>query len=140
MGTRREERAAAATAAAPAAPVRVGEAAARVGVAAHVLRHWEDEGLLRPRRAASGERRYSELDLEVAHLILLGRSLGLPLARMRDFLDGDADRRRAVLTDHADDVRRRLDELGTVATRLTVEIERFDGDCPYAGARRADGR
>ena len=37
----------------------VGELAERVGLATHVLRHWEDVGLLSPVRDGSGYRRYT---------------------------------------------------------------------------------
>ena len=39
---------------------RIGDAAATLAVATHVLRHWEDVGLLRPRRLSSGHRAYDD--------------------------------------------------------------------------------
>ena len=41
----------------------VGELAKRFGLETHVLRHWEDEGLLQPSRDTSGYRRYGPDDV-----------------------------------------------------------------------------
>ena len=40
--------------------MRIGEAATQLDVATHVLRHWEDEGVVVPRRSVSGHREYDE--------------------------------------------------------------------------------
>ena len=42
---------------------RIGEAADVVGVEPHVLRYWETEFRLKPRRSASGQRMYRREDL-----------------------------------------------------------------------------
>jgi MerR family copper efflux transcriptional regulator len=39
--------------------VAIGDLAARFGLATHVLRHWEEMGLLRPARTSAGRRRYT---------------------------------------------------------------------------------
>ncbi|MEU8226418.1 MerR family transcriptional regulator [Kribbella sp. NPDC048915] len=77
----------------------IGELASRVGVAAHVLRHWEDEGLLTPTRVA-GRRRYDET--QVARVVMIQRSkvAGLSLAQIRRMFDApDGAERRAVLSE-----------------------------------------
>ena len=49
---------------------RIGEVAALVGVAPHVLRYWEDEfGLLRPMKTRGSHRQYRRRDVEMARLI-----------------------------------------------------------------------
>lgn len=49
---------------------RIGEVAALVGVAPHVLRYWEDEfGLLRPMKTRGSHRQYRRHDVEVARMI-----------------------------------------------------------------------
>lgn len=85
----------------------VGEMAARVGVATHVLRHWEDEGLLRPERTASGYRRYRLDDLIRILAIQHNQRAGMGLPEIRALLDhGNADRHR-ILEAHL----AKLDEL-----------------------------
>ena len=49
---------------------RIGEVAALVGVAPHVLRYWEDEfGLLRPMKTRGSHRQYRRRDVEIARLV-----------------------------------------------------------------------
>lgn len=67
-----------------ATPMRVGVAAATLGIAAHVLRHWEDVGLLRPARLPSGHRAYDEQSLAEARMIQICQRAGLSLAEIRD--------------------------------------------------------
>jgi MerR family copper efflux transcriptional regulator len=57
----------------------IGEAAARLGIAAHVLRHWEDAGALRVRRDPNGYRVYDDDAVEQARTVLKLRRVGLSL-------------------------------------------------------------
>jgi MerR family transcriptional regulator, copper efflux regulator len=78
----------------------VGELAERVGVAAHVLRHWEDVGLLDPARDASGYRRYTRDDLVRVLTIRSSKVAGMGLDQVRALLDVDAAARHEVLQAH----------------------------------------
>jgi MerR family copper efflux transcriptional regulator len=49
--------------------LKIGDAAAVLGIAAHVLRHWESVGLLTPPRSSSGHRVYDQQTLDKARLI-----------------------------------------------------------------------
>ena len=64
--------------------VRIGEAAATLGVDTHVLRHWEDMGLLRPPRSSSGHRVYDEELVTRARLIQVCQRAGMSLAQIRE--------------------------------------------------------
>ncbi|MDT3396705.1 MerR family transcriptional regulator [Streptomyces sp. B1866] len=99
----------------------IGELAARFGLATHVLRHWEDVGLLAPPRRGNGRRRYGRQDLARVAVILLGKEAGLSLEQMRLLLDGPADRdaRRALYREHCDELRRRI--AGAQASLALVE-------------------
>jgi DNA-binding transcriptional MerR regulator len=68
----------------------VGAAATAVGIEAHVLRHWEDVGVLVPDRTATGHRRYSAEHVTRAKIIRLCQGAGLSLADIREL--GGADR------------------------------------------------
>ena len=78
----------------------IGELAARFGLATHVLRHWEDEGLLTPAARVAGRRRYD--DSHVARVVVIQRAkaAGLTLQQIRRMFDapGGAER-RAVLVE-----------------------------------------
>lgn len=57
----------------------IGEAAARLGVETHVLRHWEQVGALTVGRDANGYRVYDDDALEQARTVLKLRRVGLSL-------------------------------------------------------------
>ena len=57
--------------------MRIGELARRVGVAPRLLRYYEEQGLLRPRRTSSGYREYGEADVDVVHHVRTLLAAGL---------------------------------------------------------------
>lgn len=76
----------------------VGAAAAAVGVESHVLRHWEDVGVLVPLRSASGHRRYDDELLTRARLVRLCQRAGLALAEIRELRAAGRDSRIDMIT------------------------------------------
>ncbi|MFI7016509.1 MerR family transcriptional regulator [Streptomyces sp. NPDC050164] len=69
--------------------MKIGDAAALLGVATHVLRHWEDIGLLSPRRLPSGHRVYDDQTIGQARLIQIGQRAGLSLAEIGELATGE---------------------------------------------------
>lgn len=79
----------------------IGQLAGRFGLATHVLRHWEVEGLLTPAARVNGRRRYQQEHVDRVAMIIRGKEAGLSLRDIRDMLDApDPDSRRVVLTRH----------------------------------------
>jgi DNA-binding transcriptional MerR regulator len=66
--------------------MRIGELAARTGVPARRLRYYEDQGLLRPGRAANGFRDYGDDDVPRVTRIRGLIDAGVPTAIIRDIL------------------------------------------------------
>jgi DNA-binding transcriptional MerR regulator len=96
----------------------IGELAARFGVAAHVLRHWEDMGLLSPARRAAGRRVYGPAHVTRVAEILIGKDAGFSLEQLRElFAAPDHDRRREVLRAQLAQVRERIARL-TLSQKL----------------------
>jgi MerR family copper efflux transcriptional regulator len=90
----------------------IGELAARFGLATHVLRHWEDRGLLSPARRVAGRREYGEEHVTRVAEILLGKDAGFTLDQLRDLLTApDRERRREVLRAQLAEVRARIARL-----------------------------
>jgi len=90
----------------------IGELAARFGLATHVLRHWEDVGLLSPARRVAGRRVYGPAHVTRVAEILLGKDAGFSLEQLRElFVAPDRSRRREVLRAQLAQVRQRIDRL-----------------------------
>ncbi|MET8977219.1 MerR family transcriptional regulator [Streptomyces sp. NPDC004539] len=118
----------------------IGEVALRHGVAAHVLRHWEDRGLLAPARDGAGRRRYGDDELARVAVILRGKEAGLSLDAIRVLVEdgGDPVVRRAVLGAQAAVLRERIAAaraaLGIVECALGCESHEPEGcGCGQAG-------
>ncbi|MFD4390151.1 MerR family transcriptional regulator [Streptomyces sp. NPDC058486] len=89
--------------------LKIGELAARFGLATHVLRHWESTGLLTPVRDAHGRRRYGPEHATRIAAIQRAKQAGLSLEAIRALLSaGDPGERRSRLEAHRDELRNRL--------------------------------
>lgn len=89
----------------------VGEFADKFGIETHVLRYWEQVGLLSPARDGAGRRRYGADDVVRVGVILSSKAAGMSLEQIQVLLDaGSADRHR-VLAAHLADLDRRQAEM-----------------------------
>lgn len=117
--------------------LRIGEVAALVGVDAHVLRHWEDMGVLVPPRTATGQRVYDDDAISRARVIRRCQRAGLSLAQIRALAPDDSASRRAVVEDHrtriADDVRQ-LQAADRFLGHLLACRHSVISDCPECSA------
>ncbi|MFB7629378.1 MerR family transcriptional regulator [Streptomyces sp. NPDC056149] len=66
--------------------MKIGEVAHRLGVAVHVLRHWDDMGVVVPDRTPSGQREYSEEHLHRLRVLRACQSVGMSLPEIRQVL------------------------------------------------------
>jgi MerR family transcriptional regulator, copper efflux regulator len=97
----------------------IGELAARFGLATHVLRYWEDMGLLSPARRVAGRRVYGPAHVTRVAEIMLGKDAGFSLEQLRElFAAPDRDRRREVLRGQLAQVRQRIARLTLSQTLL----------------------
>lgn len=67
--------------------MKIGELSRRCEVSIRMLRYYEAEGLLKPRRTASGYRDYGPLDEQAVERIKLLGSAGMTLATIRQFAE-----------------------------------------------------
>lgn len=65
--------------------MKIGELSRRCGVSIRMLRYYEAEGLLEPRRTDSGYRDYSLVDEQTVERIKLLGSAGMTLAMIKQF-------------------------------------------------------
>jgi DNA-binding transcriptional MerR regulator len=89
----------------------IGEIASRFELETHVLRHWEDKGLIAPGRDAAGRRVYGEDDAYRVATILASKASGMSLDQIRTLLDASADGRRQALKEHLAELDRRQAEI-----------------------------
>ena len=98
----------------------IGDTAARFGLETHVLRHWEDKGLLVPHRDGADRRQYGDDDLVRIAVILRAKAAGMSLEQIAVLLSDDhGPRRHAVLQQHIADLDRRMEEM--VRSRAMTE-------------------
>ncbi|MGN5238868.1 MerR family transcriptional regulator [Rhodococcus sp. SJ-3] len=119
----------------------IGEVAERFGLAPHVLRHWEDVGLIAPDRDSAGRRRYRDTDVTRVAVIIRSKAAGMSLDQIHVLLAGQTDERREVLTAHLDDLERRMAEMARSRemTLHALECRAHDiATCPNFAAGVAD--
>ncbi|SDY21539.1 DNA-binding transcriptional regulator, MerR family [Micromonospora pattaloongensis] len=113
----------------------IGELAARFGLATHVLRHWEDMGLLSPARRVAGRRVYGAAHVTRVAEILLGKEAGFSLEQLRElFVAPDRERRRDLLRGQLAQVRTRIARLTLSQTLLEHALRCRHPDyqsCPH---------
>lgn len=97
----------------------IGELAARCGVATHVLRHWEDAGLLSPARRVASRRVYHEADVVRVAEIQICKDAGFTLDEIRGLFTAPTPAaRRAILRAQLTQVRERIARLTLSRTLL----------------------
>ena len=95
----------------------IGELAQALGVRSSALRHWEQEGLVRPEHEArTGARQYGDRSIAEARIVASLREGGYPIPRIRQVLDQ--------LREHglSAQARELLDERLRALTRRSVEL------------------
>lgn len=123
------------------ARLTIGEAAARSGVSAKMLRHYESLGLLpRVARTEAGYRLYGEREVHTLRFIRRARDLGFSIAEITELLKLWQNRRRAssevkrIARAHIADLDRRLAEMQAMKQTLEQLVSCCHGDerpdCP----------
>lgn len=122
-------------------PFNIGEASARSGVSAKMVRHYESLGLMpKVGRTDSGYRQYTANDVHTLRFIRRARDLGFSMAEIAELLKLWQNKRRAsadvkrIALAHAEDLRRRIDEMEAMKRTLERLADCCHGDhrpdCP----------
>ena len=122
-------------------PFNIGQAAARSGVSAKMVRHYESLGLL-PRivRTDAGYRQYTDSEVHMLRFIRRSRDLGFSMPEIAELLKLWHDRRRAsadvkrIALAHVADLERRMEDMATMKRTLEQLARSCRGDhrpdCP----------
>jgi MerR family transcriptional regulator, copper efflux regulator len=136
-------------------PVAIGQASARSGVSAKMLRHYESLGLLpHVARTASGYRLYHVADVHTLRFIKRSRELGFSMGEIAELLGLWQNQRRAsasvkqIAQKHAEELEVRINAMKAMQRTLNHLIHCCAGDerpdCPIlddlAAQPRESGR
>lgn len=119
----------------------IGDASARSGVSAKMIRHYEDLGLIpKARRTESGYRTYAESDVHVLRFIRQARDLGFSIREIGDLVSLWQNRRRrsaevkALARAHVQALEERIAETQAMKAALEHLVHCCHGDerpeCP----------
>ncbi|WP_312245095.1 MerR family transcriptional regulator [Stutzerimonas nitrititolerans] len=100
--------------------MRIGELSKRSGVSIRMLRYYETEGLLKPRRTASGYRDYAPEELRAVERIRLLGAAGMTLATILKFLP--CVRGEGLAFEPCDELRSILHEQIRIADQKAAEL------------------
>lgn len=104
--------------------MRIGQAARESGVSIRMLRYYEEQGLIRPRRSDARYREYSPADVELARRIVALSRSGLTLSVIAAILPCVASLRADAAKPcpaFLSALRRKRQELEEQIARLTLE-------------------
>jgi DNA-binding transcriptional MerR regulator len=110
---------------------RIGEVGELLGVEPHVLRYWETEFRIRPRRSQSGQRMYQRKD--IARFLRIRRLLheeGFTIAGARKALSGAASASAADAPD-PNQVRAAMNRVEALQSRVRAARARFGRALPF---------
>ncbi|WP_067898813.1 MerR family transcriptional regulator [Nocardia vaccinii] len=113
--------------------LRIGDAAAILGIEAHVLRHWESVGLLHPPRTPAGHRIYTQQTLDIARLIRTLQRTGLSLEQIRTLGANTSPTRITLIETKRAEIHARmrlLEATDTFLAHLTTCSHPLIADCP----------
>ena len=110
--------------------MRIGELASQAGVSVRSLRYYEEQGLLTSTRSPSGQRHYTEDDVERVRLIQRLYGAGLSsrtIAEVMPCVDAPSERNSDEaferLVQERDRIDRHIDELAQARTALDLIID-----------------
>ncbi|HYU83629.1 MAG TPA: MerR family transcriptional regulator [Kribbellaceae bacterium] len=103
--------------------LRIGDAARRLGVASHVLRHWEDVGVLVPRRTTAGYRIYDDELVRGGRLVQLCQRAGFTLREIAELSAADRAGRVGLVRTKRRQIAREQQALDTADSYLAHILE-----------------
>ncbi|GAA1003842.1 hypothetical protein Aple_005000 [Acrocarpospora pleiomorpha] len=115
------------------APKGVAEAAGLVGLSTHTLRYYEQQGLVRPARNASGYREYTAFDLRRLVFLTRMRLSGMTMHDLKRYIAlieqgaSTIPERRRIMLDQRDRIKRQIRELTLALETTEYKLRAYDG-------------
>ena len=105
----------------------IQQLASLAGTTTRTLRHYDAIGLLVASRDVNGYRRYSSSDAERLQLILLYRTLDVPLDQIEELLDSTTFNRIDVLSEHIEALRQKAAYFAQLAETAEATLTSLKG-------------
>ena len=109
------------------AGIAIGDVARRTGLSVSAIRYYEDMGLVRPDRTASGHRLFEKADIRRLSFVMIAQRLGFSSAAIRDALSALPGGRTPTKADWTKLSRHFRRELDARIEGLTALRNRLDG-------------
>jgi DNA-binding transcriptional MerR regulator len=103
----------------------IAEATEVSGLTAHTLRYYERAGLLEPRRASNGHRRFTDDDLQRVHFVQKLRATGMPIRDVRRYFAAEPEQRLQILQEHRRRVVSDIEELTGALELIDYKIDLY---------------
>ena len=113
--------------------------AALSGVTVRTLHHYDQIGLLVPKRSENGYRSYDHGDVERLQQILLYRSMGLELQEIAQLLDAPSYDAASALRDHLHILLERREQLDTLIDTVRKTVQSLEGGLEMTDDERFEG-
>jgi DNA-binding transcriptional MerR regulator len=114
-------------------PWTIKDVAKRVGLSAHTIRYYEQEGLLPLlKRDQYGNRIFEESDIEWLELIICLRKTGMPIAEIKRYVDlsmeGDQTIpiRKQILQKHEQMLKKKIEEINRALNKIDHKMKLYD--------------
>ncbi|MFD0674951.1 MerR family transcriptional regulator [Cohnella sp. GCM10027633] len=111
----------------------INEVAQRCDISAYTLRFYDKEGLLPfVSRTPSGNRSFSDADLEMVKLICCLKNTGMPIKEIKRYIDlfmlgaDTADDRKRMMIEHRKSVLKQIDDLKKNVNLIDLKIAFYD--------------
>lgn len=109
----------------------IKEVSEKYNISQDTLRYYEKEGLINPVPRVSGIRNYGKAEIDNIEFIICMRNAGLPVNVLKEYInlirqgDKTAEKRRELLIEQREIVKKRLEDLNKAYERLNYKIDSY---------------
>lgn len=116
-----------------------GQLAQIAGTSVRALHHYEQQGLLHPRRRTNGYREYGPQDVARLQQVLLFRACGMPLSAVKGLLDDPAFDPHAALQQQLETLEAQHQNLERLMNTVRTTIRALEGACTMTDTQKFEG-
>ena len=109
----------------------IKEVSEKYNISQDTLRYYEKEGLINPVPRVSGIRNYGKAEIDNIEFIICMRNAGLPVNVLKEYInlirhgDKTAEKRRELLIEQREIVKKRLEDLNKAYEKLNYKIDLY---------------